>query len=98
MKLVLSIVFSKNSYGILRKDRTYEIRIRPFDWPFLVDYEWIDALKFRKYRCITPKYKEFASMTDLCRTINRKISARKEGAFQFNYSVEHGKNLYKITR
>ena len=30
-------------------------------------------------------------MTDLCRTINGKISALKNGTFQNNYTMEHGK-------
>ena len=34
---------------------------------------------------------KFGSMTDLYRSIIRRISPRKNGAFQFNYSMEQGK-------
>ena len=30
-------------------------------------------------------------MNVLCRAVNRGVSARKKGAFQFNGSIEHGK-------
>ena len=43
------------------------------------------------YPLITLPYKEYGSITDFCRAINRRISARKNGAFHFNYSMEQGK-------
>ena len=33
-------------------------------------------------------YNEFDGMTNLCRAINKRISARKNDAFLFNYSME----------
>ena len=47
----------KNTYYIIRKDRRYEIKFRPFDWSLLVNYELIEALRSSEYPCVTLKYK-----------------------------------------
>jgi hypothetical protein len=79
----------KNTYDILRKDRVYNIKVIPFDWSLFVEYEWVEALKSSEYPDVTLRYKEYGTMTDLCRAINRKISYRRNGTFHFNYSMEH---------
>ena len=45
-----------------------------------------------EYPFITLPHKEFGSMNDLCCDLNRRISARENGAFEFNYSMEQGKS------
>ena len=44
-----------------------------------------------EYPFITLPYKEFFSMNDLCPAVNRRISARKNSAFQLNHSMELGR-------
>ena len=82
----------KNTYDILRKDRKYEIKIRPYDWPPPPgDQEQIQKINWLDYPYIELPYEELTCMNDLCRSINKRISARKKGAFHFNYSKEEGK-------
>ena len=44
-----------------------------------------------EYPFIKLPYKEYGSMTHLCCYINRRISARENCAFHFNYFMEYGK-------
>jgi len=77
MELLLSILLS-NTHDILRKDPTYNIQVKPHDWP-LVSEHWIETMNSGEYIFVT-----LPSMNDLCRAINRRIWARKNGAFEFN--------------
>ena len=53
--------------------------------------ECIKSLTSDLYPHLTLKYKEVGIMNGLARAINRRISARKNEAFHFNYSMEHGR-------
>ena len=58
--------------------------MRPNDAPeYGEEEEWIKSLNSDIY-----PHLEYDSMNDFCRAINRKISARKNGAFTFNHSME----------
>jgi len=47
------------------------------------------AKKKKGYPHLTLKYKKYGSMTDFRHVLNKKrISARKNGGFAFNYSLE----------
>ena len=62
----------KNTCDILRKDRTYDIKIRPFDWPIINDQK-IENMNSFEYPFATLSYKEFGSMNELCRAINKNF-------------------------
>ena len=79
----------KNTYNILIKDRTYDIKVRPHDWP-LITKELIESINSVGYSFIALTYKEYRGTNGSCRAINRKILAHKNRAFHFN-SMEPGK-------
>ena len=89
-KVALVDCILKNAYNILRKDRTYEIKVRPHDWPLLSE-KWIISINSGEYPFIKLAYKEYGSMTELCRAITRRIYAHKNGAFNFYYLMKHAK-------
>ena len=61
----------KNTY-YLRKDRAYNIKVRPKDWPVHgEEEEWVKSLNFALYTHLTIKYKEHGSMANLCLAVNR---------------------------
>ena len=77
---------------ILRKDRKYEVKVRSTDWiVYPAAEEWIKPLDSDLYPYDALKYKEFGNMNEFCRAINRRISPRRNDAFQFNYLIDHGK-------
>jgi len=57
----------------------------------LVTEQWIESLNSGEYPIITLLFNEFGGMNDLCLAINRRISVRKNNAFQFIYIMEQGK-------
>ena len=80
----------KDTHDILRKDRTYGIKVRHNDWPLVTD-EWIASICSAECPFVTLKCIEYGCMTDLYCAINRQISSRKNIAFQFNYSMKQSK-------
>jgi len=75
----------KNTYDILRKDRKYEIKIRPFEFG---DEGAMATFDSNQYPIANIPYREYNNMHELCRVINKKIASRKKGGFTFNYSTE----------
>ena len=67
----------KNTCDILKKDRVYDIQVKPHDWPLFTE-EWIETINSGEYPFITLPYKEFGSGNYLCRAIDRRISAPKK--------------------
>ena len=70
--------------------------MRPHDWPIVSDQYVIENMNSFEYPFATLSYKEFGSMNELCRAINKKNSARKNDDIQLNYSKEEGK-IYIIS-
>jgi len=77
---------------MLRKDCTYDIKVRLNDWPvYGEEKEWVKLINSHLYLHLTLKSKEYDSMSNLCCSINRKIFGRKNDAFFYNYSMELGR-------
>ena len=85
----------KNTYDILRKDRKYDIKIRPYDWPPPSgDQEQIQKINWMNYPYIELPYEELTGMNDLCRSINKRISARKKRSLSFQLFKGGGQDLH----
>ena len=80
----------RNTCDVLREDLTYDIKATPLDLPLVIEKQ-MELVKLGEYHFIRLLYKEFGSMNDLPSGINRRIFARKNGAFQLNYSMEQVK-------
>ena len=91
-ELALVDCILKNRYDIQRKDRTYNIRIRPHDWPIVDDQYVIENMNSYEYPFATLSYKEFRSMSELCRAINKKFPHVKMVPFYSNIQWKRGKS------
>ena len=74
----------KNSYYILKKDCTYDIKVRPYDWSLATE-KLLESMNSGEYPLVPLPYKEFDSVNDFCR------------AFHFDYSMEQGKTYISST-